>query len=81
MKYFITVQPCGKKVQHTVWELAHKTVFCTFLTYGALPKRGNDALAAFSSFMAELLQICKLSKRRTGHLCFPVIIYKKFCFF
>ena len=47
LRIFVTVQPCDKKIRNTVWEIAHETVFRIFLTYGALPKRGNDAKQRF----------------------------------
>ena len=42
-----------------MWKFTYKTAFYILLAYGALPKRGNDAKAAFSSFKAELLHNLK----------------------
>ena len=56
-----------------MWELAHETAFYTFLTYGALPKRGIDAFAAISSIMAELLQV-KEKRLWLEQLCMAVTV-------
>ena len=65
-----------QKYIKVAWEFIHKVTFHILLAHGVLPKRGNDALAAFSSFMAESFYYIKLSKK--PFLCYTLDYYDEF---
>ena len=61
--FFCNSSAMRQKYIKITWEFIHKVIFCIFLAYSALPKRGNDVLTVFSSFMAELLHFLVCSAK------------------